>query len=133
MNIDFENNNNIVIGLIDTGVSYSQGYIKEHLLEGFNFIDINFKPIDDNGHGTRVASVMCTMINKLNCTKNIKIMPIKAVKSNGKCSVENINDGIKYAINHGVNIINLSVETDVNPPYDYFYWFSSRLPEADEY
>lgn len=72
------------------------------------------KPDDDNGHGTRVASIICSMIDYLGLEDYIKIMPIKALNSDGSCKTENICDGIIYAINNGVQVVNLSIETNID-------------------
>lgn len=92
---------NIVIAILDTGIEkkYIAGI---HLVEGINILDPQLPPKDDHGHGTEVASI----IHQLN--SNIEIMPIKVISRSGLAKQEDMADGIRWAVDHGAKIINIS-------------------------
>lgn len=90
-----------VVAIIDTGVDYThedlQGamwenpYSSKELVgkHGYNFVDNNDTPMDDNGHGTHVAGIMkatsdnATGIVGAAKSSNIKIMALKFLDNEG--------------------------------------------------
>jgi hypothetical protein len=107
-----------IVAVIDTGIDATHvdlGAI--NFVEGYDFV--NRKPIlpgansDDNGHGTLVAGVLGATANNKNgitgTNWQISIIPIKALDSTGKGDVRAISEGIIWAVDHGADLINLSV------------------------
>jgi subtilisin family serine protease len=68
---------------------------------------------DDKGHGTAVASVIGAIGNNARgmtgVAWNIKLMPVKALASDGSGSLVDVAEGIVWAASHGADIINLSL------------------------
>ena len=61
---------------------------------------------DDNGHGTDVSAMI------INDTfSNVSILPIKVLDSTGHGTLSALYEGIKYAIEQEVDIINISLST----------------------
>lgn len=104
-------NKKIIIALVDSGIDIKSKYIENHIIQGINLFNTYNNPYDDNGHGTKVASILISMIDYLNATDYIKIMPIKAINADGTCNLEKIYDGISFAINNGAQVVNLSVDS----------------------
>ena len=59
-------------------------------------------PSDDYGHGTMVAGIIHLV------APGAKLMPIKTFTNDGSANLSNIVAGIYYAMDHGVNVINMS-------------------------
>mgnify|MGYP001170027306 CR=1 FL=1 len=99
----------ITIALIDTGVDLDHPDLKDNLVKGINLLNRNAPPQDDNGHGTSVAGVIAAKgNNKLGVSGilwNAKIMPIKAMESNGYGNELELGEGIRYAVDHGAKIV----------------------------
>jgi len=87
----------IKIALLDTGVNSTS------INEGRLLKD----SIDDNGHGTIMADVICA-----NCDDKVKILPINVFDNEGKCNVSKLVDGIYEAIDEDVDIINISASSE---------------------
>ncbi len=79
---------------------------------GWNFINNNNDPMDDNGHGTHVAGVIGAKGNNSTGMAGImwltNMMALKVCDANGSCDVGAEIAAIDYAINmknnHGVNV-----------------------------
>ena len=66
-------------------------------------------------HGTHVAGILATFIHELNLEKYIKIMPVKAAYPTGSTSTFSstaFNDGVKFALSSGADVVNMSLASD---------------------
>jgi thermitase len=106
-------NPNVIIAVVDTGVDRNHPEFQGQLVPGYNVIDQNDNPQDDNGHGTHVAGIIAARTNNVEGIAGIdwnsKIMPVKTMGADGSGSVFDIADGIVWAVDHGANVINLSL------------------------
>ncbi|WP_343348961.1 S8 family serine peptidase [Terrisporobacter petrolearius] len=94
----------ITVGVVDSGI-VSHPFLKNRVLSnGWDFLDNDNTPNDLNGHGTAMAGVL------VDCTPNLnlKILPVKTFNSDGKGSTSNIALGIRYAVDNGADVLNLS-------------------------
>jgi subtilisin family serine protease len=87
------------------------GYIDD--IRGWDFINEDNTPLDDNAHGTHVAGIIGAVGNNSlgirGAAWNVKLMHIKVMQSNGSGNALNIAEGIEYASNNGATIINMSI------------------------
>ncbi|MGE5701384.1 MAG: S8 family peptidase [Clostridia bacterium] len=123
-----QGSSNVIVAVVDTGVDLDHPEFKGKLVKGYNFIDNSNVPMDDNGHGTHVSGVIAARTNNktgiAGMSWNSKIMPIKAIGSDGSGSAFDIAQGIYWATDHGADVINLSVGN---------YTSSAALKEACKY
>lgn len=103
----------VVIAVVDTGVDLNHPDLKNRLTEGYNMIENNNYPDDDNGHGTHVAGIIAAETNNQEGAAGItwynKIMPVKAMEAEGYGTSFDIAKGIVWAVDHGADVINLSL------------------------
>jgi hypothetical protein len=70
-------------------------------------------PADDNGHGSHVAGTVAQSTNNSRGVAGVahgaSIMPIKVLDAGGSGWDSDIADGIYWAVNHGADILNLSL------------------------
>ncbi|NMG10936.1 S8 family serine peptidase [Brasilonema sp. UFV-L1] len=127
----------VVVAVVDTGVDFNHedlndniwtnskeiadngvdddgdGYIDD--VYGWNFADNNNNVLDKNGHGTHVSGTIAGEKNDIGVTGiayDAKIMPVKVLNDQGAGSYASIANGIYYAVDHGANVINLSLNGD---------------------
>jgi serine protease len=108
----------VVVAVVDTGVSPVEDLAGTELLPGWNFINNTADARDDHGHGTHVAGTIAqTTHNGLGVAGvafQAKIMPIKVLSAGGSGSVGGIADGIRWAVDHGAQVINMSLGGRMN-------------------
>lgn len=102
----------ITIALVDTGVDLTHPDLQSNLVSGVNLLGSG-KPQDDNGHGTSVAGVIAAVGNNKQGVAGIswsaKLMPIKALDARGYGDEDKLGAGIMYAVDHGADIVVMSV------------------------
>lgn len=103
----------INVAIIDTGITQN-GDLVGKLFSGKNTIDNSFNTVDDNGHGTAIASIIAANSNNsigiAGISSFVKLTPIKAMNANGEGFLSDIIEGIQYAIDNNADIINLSLQ-----------------------
>lgn len=100
------------IAVIDTGCDLTHADLKDNLLPGMNFLKKSKPPIDDNGHGTHVAGIICAMNNEIGMVgvaPKAKVVPIKVLDENGSGNMLDVASGIKWAVDQNVDLITLSL------------------------
>ena len=89
-------------------------------VHGWNFVGNNAYPVDDNGHGSHIASIIAGATNNSIATAglafNVTVMPLKVLDTNGQGSTATLTAALDYAVAHGANIVNLSLGGDQNDP-----------------
>lgn len=111
----------VVVAVVDTGVACeNHGEFTRvpdlegaRCLPGWNFVSGDAHANDDQGHGTHVAGTIAqTTHNGLGgagVAYCASIMPVKVLDANGRGSLANVAEGIRWAADHGADVINLSL------------------------
>ena len=108
----------ITVAVVDTGIDLRHEDLESSLWSdgsgdhGYDFVDDDTEPEDDNGHGTHVSGIIAAAKNETGVAGvayGAKIMAVKALDENGSGSYSSIISGIGYAVHNGADIINLSL------------------------
>tara|TARA_R110002072_G_scaffold1989_1_gene16257 strand:- start:29613 stop:32516 length:2904 start_codon:yes stop_codon:yes gene_type:complete len=126
----------VIVAVIDSGVDIThpdlQGRIwkdeercpgedtSKGFCHGYNALDKNDNLVDDTGHGTHVAGIVAANKNGFGVVgvshPQVKIMPVKVLSNktksfiyNGRLMTDIIADGIRYAVENGASVLNLSL------------------------
>ncbi|MGH2893002.1 MAG: S8 family serine peptidase, partial [Solirubrobacteraceae bacterium] len=112
----------VVVAILDTGVAYrdwkhfhrSPDFGRTRFVAPYDFVSNNKYPLDRNGHGTFVAGILAESTNNgiglTGLAYGASIMPIRVLDASGEGDEATIARGIRYAVNHRAQIINLSLE-----------------------
>ncbi|MCL5280870.1 MAG: S8 family peptidase [Planctomycetes bacterium] len=115
-----EGDPNVVVAVVDTGVAYENygGYTQApdlaetRFVPGYDFVNDDNHPNDDNGHGTHVTGTIAESTNNLIGVAGVafrcSIMPVKVMDDDGLSDAFTVSQGILFAVNHGAHVINLS-------------------------
>ncbi|WP_430790465.1 cell wall-binding repeat-containing protein [Virgibacillus flavescens] len=102
----------ITVAVIDSGADLDHPDLESNLVNGKNIINPDEYPVDLDGHGTHVAgligAVTDNQVGVASLAKGVKLMPIKVLEDNEGYTSDVIL-GINYAVEHGADIINLSL------------------------
>jgi serine protease len=108
------------VAVLDTGVAYRNlGPFHRApdlgaVVRGYDFVDGDPYPLDMNGHGTHVAGTVAEATNNRIGAAGIafgaRIMPVRTLDAYGAGDSVTISSGIRYAVRHGADVINLSLE-----------------------
>jgi serine protease len=111
----------VTVAIIDTGVAcFDKGpFTKGTDLAGtrceggYNFVDNKPEASDDHGHGTHVAGTVAQTTHNGMGTAGLAfcstLMPIKVLSRQGFGTVANVAEGIRFAADHGAQVINMSL------------------------
>lgn len=104
---------NVVIAILDTGINASHPEFAGRILPGYDFINNDTDPSDDNGHGTHVAGTAAAGTNNgignVGICGGCSILPVKVLSNTGSGLWSQVAAGITFAADHGANVINLSL------------------------
>ena len=120
-----------VIAIVDTGVAMNHPDLANKIYRnasgqviGYDFINGDADPTDDNGHGTHCSGIAAGQVNNgvgmagvagwsggplSSDTTNTKIMPVKVLVANGSGSLSAVASGIIFAVDNGAKVISLSL------------------------
>ncbi|MGK5441456.1 S8 family serine peptidase [Micromonospora sp. URMC 105] len=114
----------VVIAVVDTGVDLGHPDLASKLVPGATFVDCgstscgngdwrgpNGKADAGDEHGTHVAGIAAAANNGVGvagAAPGAKIMPIKVLEA-GSGSFADIAAGIRFAVDHGAKVVNLSL------------------------
>jgi len=103
----------VIVAVIDTGIDSIHPDLRAEgkVLPGYNVLQPDRKPMDDNGHGTAMAGVIAAGTNDdtgmagvcWTCT----LMPVKVLNAWGEGTYSDVIEGIGYAVDHGARVLNL--------------------------
>jgi len=83
------------------------------LVAGYDLVNNDSSPTDDNGHGTAVAGIAGAASNNntglAGMCWSCALMPVKVLGSNGSGDYATLANGITWATDHGADVISMSL------------------------
>jgi serine protease len=105
-----------VVAVIDTGVSHGPVDGINALVAGYDFVNNDSDPADDNGHGSHVSGTIAQATNNGAGTAGLAfdaaVMPIKVLDDQGSGYTSDVIDGIIWAADNGADVLNLSLSSN---------------------
>ena len=110
----------VLVAVIDSGVNYNHVDIADHLWDGgeefphhgYDFANNDDDPMDDFGHGTHCAGIVCgdgTAGLRTGAAPEATLMCIKCTDAEGHTTTPNMVKGMEFAVEHGCDLISMSM------------------------
>ncbi|WP_436794828.1 S8 family serine peptidase [Actinospongicola halichondriae] len=104
----------VVVAVLDSGVDAGHPDLVGRIVPGYNAFDGTADTADDFGHGTLVAGVIAAKRDNGIGVAGVAgggamIMPVKVLDSFGDGTDATVASGIRWAAEHGADVINLSL------------------------
>jgi serine protease len=111
----------VIVAVLDTGVAFEDfGPFRKapdwggtRFVAGFDFVNQDSHPNDDEYHGTHVSSTIAEATNNREGMAGLAfgcaIMPVKVLDDEGNGSFFNVAEGVDFAVRNGAKVINLSL------------------------
>lgn len=127
----------VIVAVIDTGVDYDHPDIAANMWDGgteypnhgYDYVNTDNDPIDDNGHGSHCAGTVAgngTSGTQTGMAPGAKIMALKALSNEGSGGQTEITNSIQFAVDHGADVISMSLGGHGN-------WLASIVGYRDTY
>jgi subtilisin len=110
----------IKIAVIDTGIDDTHEDLDDNYVDGYDFVFDDDDPYDDNtiSHGTHVAGIIAAEDNDfgvIGVAPEASLFAVKVLDGGGFGLTSWIISGIEWAVNNGMDIINISIQGGDDP------------------
>lgn len=108
----------IKVAVIDSGVDYTHDDLEGLVVGGYDFVNNDHDPFDDNGHGTHVAGTIAAVNNEIGVigvAPGVDIYALKVLDASGSGSFSNIIAALNWCVLNGIKVTNNSYGSSVDP------------------
>jgi subtilisin len=120
----------VKVAIIDTGIDYIHDdpddipYVVDpefnsNYRGGYDFVNNDADPYDDNGHGTHVAGILAAEKNGylvVGVAPQVDLYALKILAADGTGDESNLILALQWAVDHDIDVVNMSLGThDVVP------------------
>ena len=118
---------NVTVALIDTGIDYTHPDLGNcssigigvgcRVVNGYDFVNNDFDPMDDNGHGTHCAGIIGANGTIRGVAPDVEFLAVKVCDENGSCYLTDIIAGLDWSVSNGADVISMSIGSEFSPFY----------------
>ncbi|MCK5415151.1 MAG: S8 family peptidase [Thermoplasmata archaeon] len=116
---DTSTGSSVSVAVLDTGIDTDHPELSAVYAGGYDFVNGDYMPEDDNGHGTHVAGVIAAQMDYqlddadqqgvVGVSHGVSIYALKVLNSRGSGYYSDIAAAIYWSINEGVDVISMSL------------------------
>lgn len=108
----------VKIAIVDTGIDYGHAELSAAYAGGYDFVNGNFDPMDDHGHGTMVAGVVSAARNGIGVVgvaPAATLYGLKVLGADGSGYWSDVVAAIDWSRANGIQIVNMSLGSSRHP------------------
>jgi subtilisin family serine protease len=103
----------VVVAVLDSGLDGGHPEFAGRALSGWDFVNEDSNPADDNGHGTSCAGIVAAAGNNnqgvAGVAWGVRILPVKVMNAAGAGNETDLAQGLVYAADFGADIFSMSI------------------------
>jgi thermitase len=108
----------LIIAIVDSGIDLDHPDLSGKIILGYDYVNEDWDPDDDYGHGTHVAGIAAAWTNNGQGVAGVswgaQLMALKVLNAGGTGNHADVASAVTYATDNGAKIINLSLGGDFN-------------------
>jgi subtilisin family serine protease len=105
------------VAIVDSGVQADHPDLAGRIGPGYDFVDHDTTPQDGDGHGTHVTGIIGAAsgngVGIESVAPGATLMPVRVLGDDGGGNIDDVARGIDWAREHGADVVNLSLGSDV--------------------
>jgi subtilisin len=110
----------VKVAIIDSGIDYTHPDLVSNYAGGYDFVNNDADPSDDNKHGTHVAGIIAGLDNDLGVigvAPEAAIYALKVLGADGSGSFSNMIAALQWAVDNHIQITNNSYGSAQSPGF----------------
>lgn len=108
----------VKVAVIDSGIDYNHPDLNANYEGGYDFVNRDIDPMDDNGHGTHVAGIIAAKddgAGVVGVAPGARIYALKVLGANGSGSYSDIIAALQWSVDNGIQVTNNSYGSAKDP------------------
>ncbi|MFW6117167.1 MAG: S8 family serine peptidase [Thermoproteota archaeon] len=92
----------VQVAVVDTGINYNHPDLDDNYVDGYDFVNGDVDPLDDNGHGTHVSGTIAAEDNTegvIGVAPQVGLYALKVLDQDGGGYLSDVVAGIEWAVN----------------------------------
>ncbi|MBW1739913.1 MAG: S8 family serine peptidase [Deltaproteobacteria bacterium] len=109
----------VKVAIIDTGIDYTHPDLAANfdpVNKGYDFVDDDDEPLDENGHGTHCAGIVAARDNAegvVGVGPEAKLYAVRVLDRRGSGLLSDIIAGLDWSVVNGMQVISMSLGTTI--------------------
>jgi cysteine-rich repeat protein len=103
----------IIVAVLDSGIAFDHPEFVGRTLPGFDFVNEDADPEDDESHGTLVTGLLAANSDNDLSVAGVdhftQILPVKVLNAENSGTVSDLVQGLVFAADEGASVINMSL------------------------
>lgn len=115
---DTSTGDSIKVAVIDSGIDYNHQDLDANYVGGYDFVNEDNNPMDDNGHGTHVAGTIAAvdnLIGVVGVAPDAGLYALKVLGADGSGSYSDVIAALQWCVDNGIQVTNNSYGSSGDP------------------
>ena len=102
----------IKVAILDSGIDYNHPDLNDNYQGGYDYVNNDKDPMDDNGHGTHCAGIVAAEDNVegvVGVAPGADLYAVKVLDGGGNGYGSDVIAGIQWSVKNGMQVISMSL------------------------